>query len=96
MNSCGSRTSCWILEQLPHPLEVALVALIADAPFLVLPVRGDAFLRHPVHLDRADLHLERHAVLADHRGVQRLIAVGPRHRDEVLDAARAPATRSGG
>ena len=31
-----------LLEQLPHPLEVALVALIADAPFLVLPVRGDA------------------------------------------------------
>ena len=39
-------------------------------------------------LDRADLHLERHAVLADHRGVQRLVAVGPRHRDEVLDAPR--------
>ena len=77
-----------LFEQLAHPLEVALVALVADAAFLVLPVRGDAFLGHPVHLDRPDLHLERHAVLADHRGVQRLVAVGPRHRDEVLDAAR--------
>ena len=47
------------LEQLPHPLEVALVAMVADAAFLVLPVRGDAFLGAAVHLLGADLHLER-------------------------------------
>ena len=33
------------------------------------------FLGVPVHLLGADLHLERKAVLADDRGVQRLIAV---------------------
>ncbi len=77
-----------VLEELPHPLEIALVALIADAALLVFPVRRNTFLRHAVHLDGADLHLERHAVLADDRRVQRLVAVGARHRDEVLDAAR--------
>ena len=61
MNSCGSRDFLLVLEQLPHPAEVALVALIADPPFLVLPVRGDPFLRHPVHLHRPDLDLEGHA-----------------------------------
>src|SRR6266508_970613 len=76
------------VEELPHPLEIPLVALIADAAFLVFPVRGDALFRHAVHFNGADLDLERHAVLADHRGVQRLVPVRPRHRDEVLDAAR--------
>src|SRR5258706_15886795 len=68
-------------------MEVAVVALIADPAFRVLPMRGDAFLRHPVHFDRSNLHLERCAVLTDHRGVQRLIAVRPGHRDEILDAS---------
>ena len=84
------------LDQLPQPAEVLLVALRADAPFLVLPVRGDAFLGDPVHVDGADLHLERQAAVAHHRGVQRLVAVGPRHRDEVLDPARESAATSGG
>ena len=75
------------LEQLPQPLEVLLVAAGADAPFLVFPVRRDAFLGAPIHFLGANLHFERKPVLADHRRVQRLIAVGPRHRDEVLDAA---------
>ena len=47
------------LEQLPQPLEVLLVALGADAAFLVFPVRGDAFFGEPVHLLGADLHFER-------------------------------------
>ena len=46
-------------EQLTHPLEVAFVAVIADAAFLVFPVRGDAFLRAAMHLFAADLHFER-------------------------------------
>ena len=62
-------------EKLPQPLEVALVAMVADAPFLVFPVRGDAFFRVAVHLFGANLHLERHASLADDRRVQRLVAV---------------------
>ena len=75
-------------EQLTQPLEVTLVAVIADAPFLVFPVRRDALFRVAVHFLGANLHLERHAALADDRCVQRLIAVRPRHRDEILDAAR--------
>jgi hypothetical protein len=51
-------------------------------------VRRDPFLGGPVHVGRPDLHFERHAALADHRGVQRLVAVRARHRDEVLDPAR--------
>src|SRR5262249_38266647 len=74
-------------QKLPEPDEVAIVALIADSSFLVLPVCCDAFLGHPMHFYRPDLDLERHAVFADDRGVQRLIAVRTRHRDEVLDAA---------
>jgi len=76
------------VEQLSHPPEVALVAVVADPAFLVLPVGGDALFGHPVHLDRANLHLERRAVLADHRRVQRLIAVRPGHGNEVLDTPR--------
>src|ERR1041384_211513 len=75
-------------QQLTHPLKVALVAMIANASFLVLPVRGDAFLRAAVHLFGADLHLEWEAVLADDGGMQRLVAVRPRHGDEILDAPR--------
>ena len=55
---------------------------------LVLPVRGDAFFGDAVHLFGADLHFELMAAFADHRGVQRLVAVGAGDGDEVLDAAR--------
>ncbi len=55
---------------------------------LVLPVRGDAFLGDAVHLFGADLHFELMAAVAHHRGVQRLVAVGAGHGDEVLDAPR--------
>ncbi len=50
-------------------------------------MRGDAFLGDAVHLLGADLHFELMAAFADHRGVQRLVAVGARDGDEVLDAA---------
>ena len=45
------------------------------APFLVAPVRGHAELGVLVHLVRADLHFERLAFGADHRGVQRPVVV---------------------
>ena len=76
------------LEQLPQPEEMLLVAVGADAPFLVLPVRGDAFLRDLVHLGGADLDFERKAAFAHDGRVQRLVAVRPRHGDEVLDPPR--------
>jgi len=51
-------------------------------------MRGNTFLGHLVHLFGADLDLELHSALDHHRGVQRLVEVRQRHRDEVLDAAR--------
>ena len=87
MNSCGSRYLLLPLEELPQPLEIRLVALRPDASLLVLPVRRDPVLRQRVHLLGADLHLERKAALAHDRRVQRAVAVGARHGDEVLDPA---------
>ena len=87
-NSCGSRTSCCHSSSCRSHRKYCSSRFGADPSFLVLPVRGDAFLGDPVHLGGADLHLERKPPLAHHRGVQRLVAVRPRHRDEVLDAAR--------
>ena len=63
-------------------------AVTDAAAGLVLPVRRNALLGDAVHLFGADLHLELMAALAHHRGVQRLIAVGAGHGDEVLDAPR--------
>ena len=48
---------------------------------------GDPRFGDPMHLFGADLHLDRHAVRAEQRGVQRLIAVDARNRDVVLEAA---------
>src|SRR5215204_6189897 len=76
------------LEELTHPLEIAFVAVVADAAFLVLPVRRDAFFGATMHFVGANLYFEWKAVFADDGRVQRLVAVGPRHRNEVLDAAR--------
>ena len=53
---------------------------------LVHPVRGDAELRHVVHLAGADLDLQRPSLGPDDRRVQRLVHVELRHRDEVLEA----------
>src|SRR5207247_11429194 len=75
-------------ENLAHPLEVPSVAVVSAPPFLVLPLRLTPLLRPPVHFNRPYLHFEGHPVLADHRGVQRLVAVGAWHRDEILDAPR--------
>ena len=41
-----------------------------------------------MHLFSSDLHLELVTGGAHHRGVQRLVAVGARNGNEVLDAAR--------
>src|SRR6185436_7395160 len=73
-------------QELAHPGE-GLVVLVRAAPaLLVFPMGGDAFFGDAVHLARADLHLEGVALVADDGRVQRAIAVGPWHGDEVLDA----------
>ena len=55
---------------------------------LVFPVGGDALFRHLVHFVRADLHFKGLAVGTDHRGVKRLVKIGARDGDEILDASR--------
>ena len=74
-------------QQLAHPGQalVQLVVAARDAG-LVLPVRGDAVLRHAVHVPGADLHLKRDGLASDDRCVQGLVAVGLRGRDVVLEA----------
>ena len=54
---------------------------------LVEPVRGNAGLGDPVHRMRADLDFDRHAVGADQRRVQRLVAVDLGDGDVVLELA---------
>ena len=63
-------------------LEVARVAV------LVAPVRRDSFLRHLVHLARANLHFHPLPARPDHRGMQRLVHVGLGQRDVILEAPR--------
>ena len=75
------------LDQLAQPGDALIVVGGPLLAFLVFPVRGDAFLGQAVHLFGADLDFEGQAAGADHGGVQRLVQVGPRDGDEVLDAA---------
>ena len=75
------------LDHLPQPRQ-ALLVLRRDRAVFVFPVRGDAFFRHLVHLFGADLDFKRRAVFRDHRSVQRLIKIRPRHGNEILDAPR--------
>ena len=49
--------------------------LFVRGALLVAPVRGDAELGAPVHLEGADLHLDGLAARSDHRRVQRLVEV---------------------
>ena len=75
------------LHHLPQPGK-ALFVLGRNGTVFVLPVGGNAFFRHFMHLLGADLDFAGDAVFRDHGGVQRLVKIGPRHGDEVLDAAR--------
>ena len=78
-------------QQLAHPRQLPVVlAGRGDLPalgagFLVAPVRGHAVLGELVHLARADLHLERPAVVVSHHRVQRAVAVGLGPRNIVVE-----------
>ena len=74
------------LDHLPQPGQPLLV-LRRDRAVFVFPMGGDAFLRHLVHLFGANLNFKRRAIFGDHRSVQRLVEVRPRHGDEILDAS---------
>ncbi len=75
-------------EDALHPLAGAGVGALLGFLFagLVQPVRGDPVVGHLFHLAGADLDLDGHAVHAEQRGVQRLVAVGLGNRDVVLEA----------
>ncbi len=74
------------IQQLAQPAVLPSVDLVRA--LLIGPVRGDAHLGDIVHLAGADLHLDAQAMRADDAGVERLVVVGLRGRDEVLEAAR--------
>jgi hypothetical protein len=76
------------LHQVAQPGDALIVRRRALAALFVFPVRGDAFLGDAVHFLGADLHFERLPLRSDHGSVQRLIQIGPRNGDEILDAAR--------
>ncbi len=76
-----------VFEQLPHPVDLALEALVAAATLLVAPVRGDAQLGVFVHLPSADLHLQGLAFEPRHRGVQRLVLVALGIGDVIVELA---------
>ena len=87
MNMRESRMSFCHSSSDAQPGELLLEAVVLAA-FFVAPVRRDAVLARAVHLERADLDLERIAARPDDRRVQRLVHVGLGHRDVVFEAAR--------
>ena len=76
-----------VFKQLTDPGEPLLKFILAGHTKLVFPVRRDAVFRCVVHLPCADLHFKRHALLADHRGVQRLIHIRLRRGDIIFEPA---------
>ena len=77
------------IHQLPQPGEPLVhLALVLAATLLIGPVGGHPPLGGTVHFVSADLNLHRLAAVADDGGVQRLVPVGLRHRDVVLEAPR--------
>ena len=75
------------LDQVAQPGDALIVGRGAFLALLVFPVRRDAFFGDAVHFLGADLHFEVLAVRSDDGGVQRLVEIGARDGDEVLDAA---------
>src|ERR1700690_1990568 len=66
---------------LPQPGQ-ALFVFGGDGAVFVFPVRGDAFFAHLVHFIGANLDFKSLARLGDHRSVQRLVEIRPRHGDD--------------
>ena len=86
------RATCTLL-QLQQALHPALGADLRGgaalaAVLFISPVRRHPHFRHLVHVFGTNLYLNRDAVRADHRGVQRLIAVRLWNGNVVFDATR--------
>src|SRR5690625_247099 len=76
------------VDQLLHPAEPLLDLVGVLDALLICPVGGDTELGDLMHAARADLHLDGLALQANHRSVQRLVAVRLGHRHVILEAPR--------
>ncbi len=86
MNSPGSDDSnCQSTRRWSQARSDAFVGCARRAALLVAPVGGDAALGPLVHLQGADLDLDRFALRPHHRRVQRLVEVELGHGDVVLE-----------
>src|SRR5665213_447007 len=75
-------------DQMAEPGDALIVIGRTPAAFFVLPVRGDALFGDAMHLVGADLDFEVAALGAHDGGVQRLVEIGPRDGDKILDPSR--------
>ena len=75
-------------NQRAQDLQCFVVVTRPALPFLIFPMRGDAFFCYSMHLLGANLHFEGQAFRSDHRGVQRLIEIIARRGNPVFEAAR--------
>src|SRR5437879_752628 len=78
------------LDELAQPRERLVELVLARLLFLVEPVSGDAFFRDAVHLPGADLDLDRIALGADDRGVERLVHVDVGRSEEHTSELQSP------
>ena len=74
-------------DELPKPCYALIVGSRSLATLFVFPVRGDPFFRELVHLLSSNLNLKCDAAGTNHRRMQRLIQVRPRHSDKIFDPA---------
>ena len=72
-------------HELAQPRKFRLELRIRLTAFLVAPVRRNPVFGDPMHIVRADLHLEESASARDHGRVQRLIHVALWHRDVIVE-----------
>ena len=79
-------------DELAHPQNALIVRVRYVLAVLISPVRGHSLLGDAVHFLRANLYFERLPRM-DHRRVQRLVKVWPRHGDVILEPAGDGAPR---
>src|SRR5512147_540602 len=84
----GVRQVALPLHELPEPGELLLLPQADRGALLVPPVRGDAFLGHAVHFVGADLEFDALPFGADDGRMERLIEIGFRNADKILESAR--------
>ena len=80
------RCAVLFVDQARHPLARTVLRAVGGIGIgLVGPVRGDAAIGDRIHVFGADLDLDRRSKRAEQHGVQRLVTVGFRNRDEIAE-----------